>query len=371
MNKEKDKILIIGGYGAVGSFLSVRLSNEYPDKVIVAGRSFEKSKQFIRENSLAAIPAMIDIVKFQFENFDFESVHTAISCVETQKDEKFLMMCIKNQVNYTELATSFESYNRLMEFEGLVKVKGITWIPGVGLMPGISGVFAQQASLISNEKLTNVQSYVLLGLGESHGLDAIRWMLDSSGDNFKILSNGKAKEVKPFSNSKHIRLLDETKPRKFYRFNFGDQHIIQQILNVNQVATRLAFDSRWITSLIGSFSKIGLLKVVSQINPKWVFQFLSKVKFGSERFAVQTNCTTSSNQEFIFELIGEGEARATAIITQHAVHVLYSQNSKKGFLHFEESIDFEDFKTYLEKNDISIKTNLPITNKIQNGTFTP
>ena len=39
MKLEKDKILIIGGYGAVGSVLSINLSKAFPIKIVVEGRS--------------------------------------------------------------------------------------------------------------------------------------------------------------------------------------------------------------------------------------------------------------------------------------------------------------------------------------------
>ncbi|MCB9326424.1 MAG: hypothetical protein H6571_21985 [Lewinellaceae bacterium] len=39
MKLEKDKILIIGGYGAVGSVLSINLSKAFPIKIVVERRS--------------------------------------------------------------------------------------------------------------------------------------------------------------------------------------------------------------------------------------------------------------------------------------------------------------------------------------------
>lgn len=41
------RVLIIGGYGNFGSFISKTLAKEPNIQVIVAGRSAEKSKQFI------------------------------------------------------------------------------------------------------------------------------------------------------------------------------------------------------------------------------------------------------------------------------------------------------------------------------------
>jgi len=145
---KKDKILVVGGYGAVGSVLAKTLAARYPDKVIVAGRNKEKAWQLINANHLRAIAIEIDVEKKGFSNIPFEEIHTAICCIEVLSNNYFIERCIKEHVNYTELATSFEAYNRLVKYKKEIIMAQIVLIPGVGLMPGLSNVFAFQASLL-------------------------------------------------------------------------------------------------------------------------------------------------------------------------------------------------------------------------------
>ena len=84
----KDKILIIGGYGAVGKVVSECLAKEFPGKVIIAGRDKRKATAFILKQGLSAIPAVFDLSSNSFHDINLEQVHTSISCIEYLQNDK-------------------------------------------------------------------------------------------------------------------------------------------------------------------------------------------------------------------------------------------------------------------------------------------
>ncbi|REC40719.1 saccharopine dehydrogenase NADP-binding domain-containing protein [Chryseobacterium sp. 5_R23647] len=57
----KRKILIVGGYGAVGSSIAERLMKVYPHQIIIAGRSFSKAQAKAEEFQNKVIPQQLDV----------------------------------------------------------------------------------------------------------------------------------------------------------------------------------------------------------------------------------------------------------------------------------------------------------------------
>lgn len=355
MSKPKDKILIVGGYGAVGMVISKRLSKAFPGKVIISGRSKLKARSLIEKYNLPALIATVDLSNKNIDEVDLSTVHTAICCIEYLQDNNFIERCIWYRVNYIELATSYEAYKRLLPLKDDVITADITLVPGVGLMPGLSGVFVSNSLSISS-RLTSAKSYVMLGLGEHHGLDAIRFMLNYANRIFPVKSNKGFKQVQTFADEEKVTLLDESRARRFYRFDFADQHIIAQNMPVDVVETRLAFDSRFVTGLVHLGKRLGLLGILSKANPTVVKNWLDKFSLGSDAFAVQTVCTTPQKTSIIYLAKGNSEARATAIISAYIVEQVYREQTRRGFCHMEDITDYNSMKDYLKKNEIDIKS---------------
>ncbi|MBO6515095.1 MAG: saccharopine dehydrogenase NADP-binding domain-containing protein [Bacteroidia bacterium] len=348
----KDKILIVGGYGNVGRIVSKILANVHPGKVIVAGRSLTRAKKVIDELQILAIPKRLDIRESEYREINFDEIDTAICCIDVAQNDNLLFACIKHKVNYTEMATSFKAFNRLTPYEKDFEDSAICLVPGTGLMPGLSGVFVKDA--ISRFKTINkVSSFVLLGLGENHGLDSIRWMMDNARQPYFINTDRGSKEVKSFTGPVVERLLNEDQQRKFYRFNFGDQHIIVRSMNVNQAETRLAFDSRIITRILALCRKLGILTILLKITPKKIKKWLSEFRLGSEKFAVQTHCYSESGEGICYLANGANEARGSAIVAAFTIMRLY-RSDHSGLKRLEELIELDDLVSFLERNNINV-----------------
>ena len=354
MKLQKDKILIIGGYGKVGTVISKILAEKFPSKLIIAGRSKEKGQKLISKLNLKAKAVKVDLSSEDFNEINFEEIHTAISCVEFLENDNLIQKCIEFKANYIELATSFEAYNRLLDFDKEVEQAGTCLVPGVGLIPGLSGVFAQNA-ISKLKQISKVQTYVLLGLGENHGLDAIRWMMDYATIPYTLKTENGVILVHPFTNPLKMQLLNEKKARKFYSFNFGDQHIIVKTNQAKYAQTQLAFDSRFITWLLVMSQKIGLLNRLSKVKPKKVKDWLTKFRIGTEKFTVQTHCQDLKKNEIIYLGEGYNEANATGVIAAYAVLQLYPFSTKTGIKHLEEIVLFADFFQFLKDYEINIK----------------
>lgn len=350
----KDKILIIGGYGAVGSVLSTELAGEYKEQVIIAGRNVEKAKTLIFDEGLPASPATVDIQKRRYDHIDFSQVHTVISCVEIQGSTFILEKCLEYNANLVEVGTSYEQYERFFSYEQPIQKAEITLIPSVGLMPGISNVFAYNA-LSHFDHIQRVYSYLMLGLGDAHGLDAVRWMLAYANKDIHLKNQPNNTVKKSFSEPHTVRFLHETKNRTCYLFDFADQHTIPSTTGAQRAETRLCFDSRLITKSLDVLKRLGLLNNAQDWDPKKAKQLVDLLPFGSAKLALQTHIYGSKNKregQIIHTAYGQNEAEVTAFVTAAIVKKIISGEVQQGIVPVEKSIKLAELEAYLQTKNV-------------------
>ena len=357
---EKDKILIIGGYGVVGSIVSRQLALRYPSKIIVAGRNKEKAENFLQKKGLNAKAIFLDVEKEKFDNVNFDEIHTVVNCIETMS-VSIILECIQFNINYTEVGASFKVHKRFFEISDYINNANCLVIPSVGLVPGLSNIMAFNAAKEFAE-IDAIHTYVMLGLGESHGFDSIRWMLEKANSNFKIKTKDGGVSVKGFTHPKSTRLLNEQKPRTFYLFDFSDHHAIPLLVDTKAIDTRIGFDSKVVTYLFSLLQKVGVLKWFKNIGPKRFKKVLDFIRMGSERFGLQIeiNGRDSLGMQYSIKYLatGENEALATATVTSYAAELMYLNKTQKGLKHIEEVCDLDELKGYLEKHNIRILNNI-------------
>ncbi|MGC1516414.1 MAG: hypothetical protein WA810_12625 [Maribacter sp.] len=353
---EKDKILIIGGYGTVGSIVSRQLALRYPSKIIVGGRNKVKAQMLIEQNGLNAKAIYLDVEKARFEEVDFNELHTVVNCLETM-NISLILECIQFNINYTEVGASFKTHKRFFELSDYIDNSDCLVIPSVGLVPGLSNILAFNGAKQFSE-IDEIHTYVMLGLGESHGVDSVRWMLEKANSSFKIKTKDGSVSVKGYTHPKSTRLLNERRERTFYLFDFSDHHTIPLLVDTKAIDTRISFDSRAITYLFYLLQKIGFLKWYKNLSPKRLKKVLGFIRMGSERFGLQIEINgkdslgMQSSMEYL--ITGENEAIATATITSYAAELMYQNKTHKGLKHIEEVCNLDEMKGYLEKHKIRI-----------------
>ncbi|MGC1514002.1 MAG: hypothetical protein WA810_00375, partial [Maribacter sp.] len=320
-------------------------------------------------NGLNAKAIYLDVEKERFKEVDFNEIHTAVSCRETM-NISFILECLQFNINYTEVGASFKAHKRFFELSDYIDNADCLVIPSVGLVPGLSNIFALNGAKRFAE-IDEIHTYVMLGLGESHGIDSVRWMLEKANSSFKIKTKDGSVSVKGYTHPKSTRLLNEQRERTFYLFDFSDHHTIPLLVDTKAIDTRIGFDSRTITYLFYLLQKIGFLKWSKNLGPKRFKKVLDFIRMGSKRFGLQIEINgrdslgIQSSMKYL--ATGENEAIATATVTSYAAELMYLNKTQKGLKHIEEVCDFDELKGYLEKHNVKILN----TSDYENDTVQP
>lgn len=142
---EQSRILIAGGYGAVGvkiaKFLGLR-----PDVIpVIGGRNAQKAAQIAKEMNCEWIA--IDLDNKDSITKGLENVDIVINCYIPSDDHPVILaeVCAEQQVNYLDLSAFHGYCDRVMQLDGLAREKGTTLITALGVYPGIPGLILADA----------------------------------------------------------------------------------------------------------------------------------------------------------------------------------------------------------------------------------
>lgn len=339
----KNKIMIIGGHGKVGQYITRELKNY---NLVLAGRSGEKIKRFLEKQEIQA-----EICEMNIHNIDFEKmqgVGWVIVCVD-QENTKLVEYCDRHGIDYMDVTANSEFIDKI---RGL-KLLGLSRILlGIGLAPGLTNLMAEEF-VRSYPLAETIDIQLVLGLGERHGDAAIKWTLDNflKGYHHKNLGY-----IRPFQLKNTI--VTEGNSLRTYNFNFVDQHMLNQKYKHKNFITYLGFDQPNITTLIYGSKKIGLLGLLKNKRIyKLAEEFLRKPKFGTDIFIVSIQADEKRLCAW-----GHNEGRFTGLIAAEAARRMATMDFKKGILgisdimNLEEVINNESF----ELTFADTETELPI-----------
>lgn len=191
MNK---RILIIGGYGNFGSFITRKLAKEDNLHVIIAGRSKEKANALAREVGGEAV--ILDI------NKDLTNILSTLQPdIVIHTSGPFQMQsydvakaCITQNCHYIDLADGREFVEGITKLDEQAKEKNITIISGASSVPCLT------SALIDHYK-DEFQTLETLNYGittaqkTARGLATTASILSYTGKPFSTLIDGQLKNV--------------------------------------------------------------------------------------------------------------------------------------------------------------------------------
>lgn len=340
----KGNILVIGGYGHVGRTISASLADQFPGKVVAAGRNLQKAEKLSQETEGKVLPLALDVFdpEVDFEKA-LEGVSQVIMCLD-QPDTRIVEQIIRNGVDYIDITAAS---NFIVAMEHLVDVPQTTdstVVLSVGLEPGLTNLLAAQAKSALDD-LHHLDIFVMLGMGDAHGDAAIEWTLDNINAVYPVMENGVEKTVRSFEDG--IRTtLPGIGERTAYRFNFPDQHSLPKTLGVNSVSSRLCFDLEIVTKAFAALKNIGVLRILERKWAKGLFiQVLKNLRFGSDQFALKVEATGKKNGDTTkigATIRGAGEAHMTALVAVQVAQRLYSGSYPAGLFHIEQLFEPEE-----------------------------
>lgn len=337
----KNKILIVGGYGRVGQLIAARLAPHFPRQVIIAGRNFSTAQNVADELGYGIEARTADVSTDEMTDI-LDGVRLVLVCLD-QTDTNFVEQCISRHICYIDISADYTFISKVEKLNHSAKVSGATVVLSVGVAPGLTNLLAKRAKEQMGyiERLDIVLEF---GGGDHHGQAALNWMFNNLDAEYEVYEHGMARTVRSFRESIRIQIPNQPNKKLAYRFNFSDQYVIRQTLNIPNVSTWLRFDETIMTCLLAKATQAGVSKLFQLLWFRTIVMWLfMNIQMGSEVCGITVQAkgeATNGTKILTLSLTGQREALMTAIVATETARQILIQPSPSGVYHIEQVIAF-------------------------------
>ncbi len=281
-------VLVLGGYGAVGTHLVQRL-RETGTPTLTAGRDPARADRVVDLRESASLAAALD------------GVSTVVNCAGSE-DPAVAATVAERGIPFVDV-TATSGYARALE-----SVEGPVLL-GVGIAPGLSSLLAVRASRAGGP----VDVAVGLGAGEAHGAAATAWTYRLFGTHF---TDPDGSRIRNYTRPTRFDLPAATRFPRFpvLRTDFADQHRLTADLGV-PVRSYLRLDSRIATAGLAALT--------------WVPRLARRVPAGGMPGGDGWVVAARGADARVVWAAGRGQSRATATVAAEAVRLLRAHPIEK------------------------------------------
>ncbi len=253
-----ETILIVGGYGVVGSRIANILDRRSPDvRVLLGGRSIDKAKALASTlknaqgvefdvddpTSLSRLPVRPDVVIVAVNDLKDVTLHAAIKAG----------IAIVDITRWTERVRDLEAIVADAKPKSPV-IAGSSWMACV---PGALTLFATTGL----DSVDSIDMSVLYAMKDISGGNSIEYM-DRLTAPFPVIRDGKKAVAIPYTEGRTVK-FENSYQTMVYRFDSPDQHVLPHLTGAGSVAARIAFDDKATTYVFWLIIRSGLWDLFS------------------------------------------------------------------------------------------------------------
>ena len=280
-----NQVLIIGGYGRIGSSVARDLANYTNSEITITGR---KPEENIKESPISGVKYLaLDLadkekVKNTIHSCSKSSENLVIHCAGPfhHRDVNVLKNCIEAGVNYVDVSDYQGFTRKALEYFEAAKQAGVTAIINTGIFPGISNSLARQSVEQFDEPKEIHLSYVVGGSGGA-GVTVMRTTFLGLQNHFDAWINEKCQLVKPYSDRQIIKFPSPYGKIAVFWFNMPESLTLPTSFPVKTVTTKFGSFPDFYNYLTWMTAH---LFPTSWLNNSAVIEFLSQASYKMTQF---------------------------------------------------------------------------------------
>ncbi|NET46154.1 saccharopine dehydrogenase family protein [Okeania sp. SIO2B3] len=357
-----NQVLIIGGYGRIGSSVARDLATYTDSEITITGRKPEAN---IKEIPIPGVKYLtLDLadkerVKNIIHTYSKYSGNLVIHCAGPfhHRDTNVLKNCIETGINYVDISDHRGFTSKALEYSEAAKQAGVTAMINTGIFPGISNSLVRQSVEQFDEPEEIHLSYVVGGSGGA-GVTVMRTTFLGLQNHFEVWKNNKWEFVKPYSDR---QVIDFPKPYGkigVYWFDMPESLTLATSFPVKTVTTKFGSFPDFYNHLTWMTAH---LFPVSWLKNSGVVEFLSQVsykmtqvtdKYSGTGVAIQAKVIgkkSGKKADFCSSIIHKDTATVTGIGAGGIAELILSGKlNKPGVWSVENSLSTELFEQLIQ-----------------------
>jgi saccharopine dehydrogenase-like NADP-dependent oxidoreductase len=261
---DSQEILIVGGYGVVGQRIAAELAPDYPDRVVLGGRTLVRAEEVAKAIGHGVRGRRIDIAVPSSIAAALEGVVVVISCID-QPNRALLWAAIERGLNYTDITPHLTELGRGAAYDKIdaaARASGAKVVLGTGLVPGISNVMVR-ALADALDGVDEIETVLLLSASDVSGPASFDYFLQELSMSFDIRVDGADRPARAFSAPQLVEFPPPIGAQLAYLFPFSDQVLYPRTMGVRTALTRLAIEPAWLAKIIAAMVRTGASRLMA------------------------------------------------------------------------------------------------------------
>jgi saccharopine dehydrogenase (NAD+, L-lysine forming) len=317
-------ILITGGYGTVGRRVAADLAPDYPDRVVVAGRSAEKAARLAAELGHGVRGRRVDVGDPDSVEAALGGVGVVMSCID-QPEPHLLRAAIGRGLAYTDIAPHLMTRRPTEAMKAEAAQRGARIVLGSGLAPGISSLLAR----LGADRVGAVESVevgVLLSVGDTYGPASRAYLMEEIALPYAVRIEGREVPARPFGGYARVDFPPPLGRRVAYLFPFSDQIFFPKTLGARTSLSRLSLEPAWLGALLAVLVRLRVTAMLgrrsgAEERVQRLNAWLRRRYEGRDGYGVALE-VEGARGRVRASLAGRGQAAATAIGAAAVVRAL-------------------------------------------------
>lgn len=261
------KILVVGGYGDIGSCVVEKLIEFSSYQVTVGGRNLKKARTICRafKDSVGAI--QIDVSNRSTLTTALEGADLVINCAGPffEYGADVAIAAIETRTHYIDICDDPEPLSKLFVLDSAAQKAGVTVLTGMGWNPGISNMAARLGADLLDE-IDEIKIAWVVGSGDSGGLGALKHTFHGITGKIPIHQDGKQVMVPAWTSVETVDFPPPLGELPALLFGHPEPVTLPRTIKVNNVSVRGGISPPWNNGMLRFLRSLGFTKTREKID---------------------------------------------------------------------------------------------------------
>ncbi|MEE8482212.1 MAG: saccharopine dehydrogenase NADP-binding domain-containing protein [Acidiferrobacterales bacterium] len=319
MSIDRKKIIVLGGYGAVGSQICAAVARIPYVECVIAGRHPRRARRLAK--SISASTLCIDINVAEQVERELADAFLVINAAAPFQQQQLTVaqFCANTGVHYIDIADDRSYVNNVLGLSAQAKRSGSVLVTGVSSMPAIAAVLVDSLSDYF-DKINEIQTTVAGGNKAPFGRASVYSLLSKIGGTVRSKHRGRWREVSCWTKPRVVSFPPPVGRRRAYLYDVPALDEFSRTYAVQTATFRMGLQVGLFNralGLLGWLHRIGRLKRPARYTG--LLHLLSRRfrKRGDASYAIQAQVSGSQGGEEVNHSIAlvEAESGGMGIIT--------------------------------------------------------
>ncbi len=261
------KILVVGGYGDIGSCVVEKLIEFSSHQVTIGGRNLKKARSVCGTFDDYVSAIQLDVENRATLITAFRGADLVINCAGPfyKYGAMVATAAVETRTHYIDICDDPDPLSKLFALDAAAKKAGVTVLTGMGWNPGASNMAARLAVNLLDE-IYEIKIAWAVGSGDSGGLGALKHTLHGITGNIPIHKDGKRALAPAWTGEEIIDFPPPLGETPGLLFGHPEPLTLPKTIKARNITVRGGISPPWNNGMLRFLRSLGLTKSPERID---------------------------------------------------------------------------------------------------------